>query len=82
MPKEDRPKWDADVVQRVGDAALELALKHRAALEPRLPAGLIDGLATDTKNLRAAGTDNVVVHSEQHSKTISRPTRPDRRPTW
>lgn len=42
-----RAKWSPKVVQTVGRAALELASKHRAELEPRLAAGLLDGLKSD-----------------------------------
>ncbi|MGV3625927.1 MAG: hypothetical protein ACO1OB_34275 [Archangium sp.] len=42
-----RAKWSSAVVQSVGREALALASTYRAELEPRLPAGLLDGLKAD-----------------------------------
>lgn len=41
------PKWAPGDVSRVGRSALALAVKERGQLEARLPAGLLDGLASD-----------------------------------
>lgn len=41
------PKWAPGDVSRVGRGALELANKHKASIEPRLSAGLLDGLKAD-----------------------------------
>ena len=41
------PKWAPGDVSRVGRSALALALEERGQLEARLPAGLLDGLASD-----------------------------------
>ncbi len=41
------PKWAPGDVSRVGRGALELANKHKATIEARLPAGLLDGLTAD-----------------------------------
>ncbi len=48
MPaKTPRPKWKTADTIRVGRGALALVTEHRAAVEPRLEAGLVDGLAAD-----------------------------------
>ncbi len=41
------PKWAPGDVSRVGRAALSLATKNKASIEPRLSAGLLDGLVAD-----------------------------------
>ncbi len=42
-----KAKWSLSDLPRVGRAALALAQENKAAIEPRLEAGLLDGLAAD-----------------------------------
>jgi hypothetical protein len=47
MATKSKTKWETADVSRIGQGALALALEQRAAVEPRLSAGLLDGLAAD-----------------------------------
>ena len=47
MPKKDQPKWDPGQDYRSGLKAYELAKEFKKQLEPRLPAGLLEGLKED-----------------------------------
>lgn len=47
MATKSKTKWATSDVSRVARGALALALEQRAALEPRLAAGLLDGLTAD-----------------------------------
>lgn len=47
MASKTNTKWPTSDLSRIGRGALALALEQRVALEPRLPAGLLDGLAAD-----------------------------------
>lgn len=46
-----KPKWALGDALRAARATLALATEHKAALEPRLPAGTIDVLTADTNTL-------------------------------
>jgi hypothetical protein len=47
MATKTTTKWKTSDVSRIGRGALALALEQRAALEPRLAPGLLDGLSAD-----------------------------------
>lgn len=51
--KTPKPKWTLAEAQRSGQQALALALEQRALVEPRLAAGVIDGLTADLATLDA-----------------------------
>jgi len=58
-PKTPKPKWKPADALSAGQQALALAEEQRTALEPRLAAGLIDGLRADLVTLddkRSAAT--------------------------
>jgi len=47
MATKSKTKWATSDVSRIGRGALALAIEQRAVIEPRLPAGLLDGLTAD-----------------------------------
>lgn len=61
-----KPRNDETQVTQAALKALELATKHKTALDERLPAGLIDGLGT---NLTALG---VVIPGAKQAKTVAK----------
>jgi hypothetical protein len=50
-PKTPKPKWKLADAQSSGQQALALALEQRTLVEPRLAAGVIDGLTADLATL-------------------------------
>jgi hypothetical protein len=55
MRKKDDPKWALGETYYSGVKALELANEFRKVIEPRLPAGLLDGLKEDLALISKAG---------------------------
>ena len=68
--KDGHPKREFSVVTQRGMRARELASAHQAALEPRLPAGTLDGLTADLLKLGADVPGALVTRST--SKTATR----------
>ncbi|MBI4580354.1 MAG: hypothetical protein HY718_11670 [Planctomycetes bacterium] len=66
-----RPKWDPGVALRTGVAAHKLAIDHRARLEPRLTAAVIDGLGVDVATLRMATAETPAVRSDKEGATVT-----------
>ncbi len=71
MAKAKQPKWQVDVAIRVCEAAYTLGDKHRTAIEPRLPAGLLDGLRVDLAALRGEHAGAKAVRSDRSSSTVA-----------
>lgn len=49
-----KPAVEADIIIKTGMKALELGRKKRRSIEPRLPAGMLDGLEADIEAFREA----------------------------
>jgi hypothetical protein len=64
MTKTENPKWESAEDYRVGLQCYELAMKYRKRLDPRLPAGLLEGLKEDLDRLGSIG--------EEAPKTVAR----------
>lgn len=64
------PRWSADAVVRAAEGLHPLAVKHRAALEARLPAGFIDGLQADADAVRSAADDAVDSRGSRRGATV------------
>src|SRR4051812_42636664 len=64
--KDAHPRKDFAAIGQRGLKALELAMAHKAVIEPRLPAGLLDGLNADLQEL------GVVVTTTQVTRDVSR----------
>jgi hypothetical protein len=58
MRKKGDPKWDYRDDYLAGLKSYELAQEFRAAVEPRLPGGLLDALKKDLDALEAPGEEN------------------------
>lgn len=56
---------------RAAEGLHPLAVKHRAALEPRLPAGFVDGLKADADSVRAAADSAADTRGSKRGATIS-----------
>lgn len=54
--------------------ALELATAHRSAIEPRLTAGTLEGLAHDVETLGAATPQQLVIRREAIASTVTQAT--------
>lgn len=64
-------RWSVDQTIRAAEGLHPLAVQHRAALEPRLAPGFIDGLAADLASLRSLSAGAVAERSDRSSATIS-----------
>jgi hypothetical protein len=69
--KDVHPKRDFSAVTQRGRKALDLASAHQAAIEPRLPAGTLDGLAADLQKLGAVVPGALVTRSAAKTATRS-----------
>src|SRR5690606_6301938 len=65
------PKWSIALLPDIGAKALALANEHRAALEPRLPPGVIDGLAASLAELDAKSAAATVVPTALKAATVT-----------
>ena len=63
--------WRVGVALRVAEAAYRLATDHRAALDPRLPAGVIEGLGADMAALRGTSAGAKAARAGKRSATIT-----------
>ncbi|MEK7866720.1 MAG: hypothetical protein AAB434_08545 [Planctomycetota bacterium] len=63
--------WRPAVAMRVGEEAFKLASDHRAELESRLSAGLIDGLGADVALLRGTTVGAAAASAEKRSATLT-----------
>ncbi len=63
--------WALWVAIRVGETAWKLAVEHRAGLDPRLPAGMIDGLGADVASLKDAGSGAQVARVGKRTATLT-----------
>jgi hypothetical protein len=66
-----KPRWSAAVLLRAAEGLHPLAVKHRSVLEPRLPAGFIDGLKADADAVRAAFDAAIDSRGTKRGATIS-----------
>ena len=71
MRKPRKMAWALWIAVRVGEAAWKLAMDHRASLDARLPAGLIDGLGADVASLRGASAGAKAARAVKRSATLS-----------
>lgn len=69
MTSKTNTKWATSDLSRIGRGALALALEQRATLEPRLPAGLLDGLAADLDAFEGKRTAAVLASEALRSAT-------------
>jgi hypothetical protein len=69
--KDSHPNHDFNAITRRGLKALGLAQTHQAALEPRLPAGTLDGLTADLQKLGADVPGALVTRSTAKTATVS-----------
>jgi hypothetical protein len=69
MSDTGKTKWREDETIRRGKDAAHLAETHRSVLEPRLPAGAIDGLRTDLALLTVSKADRKAGKTEQKGRT-------------
>lgn len=60
MRKDNKPKWEIDRVVAYGKEAKMLGQQYLKELEPRLPAGLMDGFGADLTQLEAMETDRPI----------------------
>ena len=58
MAEAKKPKWDPGQDYRAGLKALELAQEFKTEIEPRLPAGLLEGLKEDVITLAGIAGEN------------------------
>lgn len=65
------PRWSADAVVRAVEGLHPLAVKHRTALEARLPAGFIDGLKADADAVRSAADESVDSRGSRRGATVN-----------
>ncbi len=64
-------RWSVDQTIRAGEGLHPLAVQHRAALEARLPAGFIEGVAADLAAIRGLAAGAVVERKDRSGATIS-----------
>ena len=64
-----RPKWPFGETIVGADKLYELSLTQRVVLDPRLPAGAIDGLASDTAALRGDAEGAMLSRSGKQAAT-------------
>jgi hypothetical protein len=69
--KDGHPKKDFNAVTRTGLKALGLAQDHKAALEPRLAAGTLDGLSAALQKLGVEVPGALVMRSTAKTATVS-----------
>jgi hypothetical protein len=67
--KAKKTEWSAETAITTGSNTYKLASQHRADLEPRLEAGLIDHLAEDVATLRGDARGTVVAKVEKTAST-------------
>lgn len=66
-PKTPKPKWKPAEALGAGQQALALAEEQRAALEPRLAAGLIDGLRADLVTLEGKRSETTRANAAERA---------------
>lgn len=64
-------RWSVDQTIRAAEGLHPLAVQHRAALEPRLPAGFIEGVQADTAAMRSLASDTVIERKGRSASTLS-----------
>ncbi len=72
MAKTKKAIWTVDEAITTGSTTYKLALAHRADLEPRLEAGLIDHLAEDVASLRGDSRGTAVAQTEKSEATADK----------
>lgn len=69
--KDGHPKKDFNALALTARKALNLASAHKSALEPRLPAGTLDGLTADLQKLGVELPGTLVIRSTATTATKS-----------
>ncbi len=64
-------RWSVDQTIRAAEGLAPLAAQHRRALEARLPAGFIDGLAADSRRLLELTGGKSAAHSQRSTATVT-----------
>ena len=82
MGRAEQPKWDHGADYVAGLKAYELAQEFKAALEPRLPSGLLEGLKEDLDRLAAAGEESQTKVAEVKGFTGTRAQAVDQSILW
>jgi hypothetical protein len=71
MSENANVKWKTEETIRCGRAVYELAVAHRADLEPRVGAATIDGLATDVDELRNTAAGALSSRADRKASTLA-----------